>query len=147
VVGTLSDPLGTGIPHARSAAAVVGSRRRRTSSAVPAATAVLVGVGRPAFFRQVPMAASCEASTLGRAGVPVTVTEGTVGVDEAADGDVDALPDEAFEQAVIVGTASAVRATTGASVRNGATVPPRLGVDLAAEYPVLPRPMSDLEAE
>jgi hypothetical protein len=78
--------------------------------------------------------------------VLVTVTEGSV-VGADADADADALPDEALEQALSAGRASAVRATTGASVRNGATVPPRLGVDLAAEYPVLPHPMSALEAE
>jgi hypothetical protein len=114
------------MPQARKAATVEGFRSRRTSSAAAAAGSVLVGVGRLAFFRQVAIAVSREASTLGTAGVPVTVTEGTAVGDELEadeDVDVDVAPpsDEAFEQAVSAGTARAATAPTATSVRNGAT--------------------------
>jgi hypothetical protein len=112
------------MPHARNAAAVEGFCSRRISSAPATAGSVLVGVGRLAFFRQVAIAVSRAASTLGTAGVPVTVTEGTAGpeADVDVDVDVDAEPsDEAFEQAVRAGTASAATALTATSVRIGVT--------------------------
>jgi hypothetical protein len=61
--------------------------------------------------------------------VPVTVTEGTAVARTGSRADDVAPSDEAPEQALSAGTASATAATavTGTSVRNGATVPPRLG--------------------
>jgi hypothetical protein len=127
VVGALA--LGMGMLQARNAATVAGSCRMRTNSAAPARASVLVGVGRPAFWRQVAMSLSRDASTLGSAGVPVTETEGSVVAETVGlEDDVDVEPsDEALEQALSAGTASAATAATGTSVRKGTTVPPRLG--------------------
>jgi hypothetical protein len=134
VVGAATvDPPGSGMPQARSAAAVVGSWARRSSSATASARFVLVGVGRPAFLRQVAMAVRREVSTLGVAGVPVTEAEADAegdgdAVDVVGVTDVDAVPPaEPAEQAASAGTASRAAAAAGTSVRIGVTIPPRLG--------------------
>jgi hypothetical protein len=87
---------------------------------------VLVGVGSPAFLRQVAMAVRREVSTLGVAGVPVAETDADAETEGVTDVDV-MSPDDVPEQAVIAGRTSAAVATTGTRTRIGATGPPPLG--------------------
>jgi hypothetical protein len=130
------------MPHLRKAFAVAGSRARRSSSTAVPAASVLVGVGSPAFLRQVAMAARREVSTLGVAGVPVAVTDADADAETEGVTDVDVIPpDDVPEQAATAGRTSAAVATTGTRARIGATVPPRLGT-VGRGVPRYPAPMS-----
>jgi hypothetical protein len=76
------------MPQPRSAAIVLGSLSICTASFTASAGAVLVGVGRPASWRHLPMARSWAAPTLG-----VLVGEAADVVGAALDEDDDDEPD------------------------------------------------------